>query len=1000
MILPPELPYCKYHRQLGRGGTAEVSLVHCSELGRLAALKQPLDTLEESIDFCHLINREQLLIGGLTLPTIVRLYQVNTEAPGWLMMEHCPGPTLEDVGRVNDIAAAVNIISAMAISLEYLRLAGIIHGDLKPGNIFLPSSWKQDSQQGLFYSRISDFSLGRLDSEPQDARAGLGTVGYMAPEMITDNQTSFRSDLFALGVIAYQILTGKHPFMEEDADPVRVSSRVRELTPVPPSQLRPEVSEAVDSLVLSLLEKDKSRRPASGWEVCLAAERAGASYPFKRALRPGPLVRLGRSYQQNVEESLKVNNSTQGRLDLLTGKDSKHLRLLLTANFIRGDIAYDGNRFVIQTGVYWPGRLRREALAEFEEAPYPQKRQLIVAAVIGSSSLAQEMGILDDYPLTPRTDRALALLLHLLKPSTVKRVAKQWALLVERKGYHDAAAQLYLMAGVLDAAERCAQSAAADYCREHDTRSALRVLSRVIEMAGFRRQLFEVRPLLNTAGNIRKDSGEIDAAMDLFQELVTLYDNRSPDGLLAKTHKDIGDLFKARQQFEQGINALEKARRIFQDLGDELELSRTLNNMGNMYWVASDLNQALDFYRKALRMQRTLGAQPEIASTLTNVGSIFVINGRFDRALKIFRLSLRLKKEIGDAGEIARTLNNLGYTLQLMGDHTGAVDVLTESLQLNRRIDSRRELLFNLENLTAVMISAGQLRQSFEYLKEGSDLANELGDRPHQALFGVKTAIVMRRMGRFEDAARQLNQVENAMGKINDKRLEIMLATNRGWLRWSLGDIAGAVDFANKSLALAQEIDEKSEELYSLMLLARVSDDPTYSRRARDLASDLHLRREQMILDFYAGAKIADAGNTDEAAQLLPAIINQFENHGNDIEEASLSSIAARMQILIGNHSEAEEMTEKAKRTARRTGLLPELMTALILEGQIHSAANDLEGSYGAYRQALETAKQLVSGIESDDDRLVYQKRAEMQFLTTEIKKLAGRMKTTTGRPT
>jgi serine/threonine protein kinase len=77
----------------------------------------------------------------------------------------------------------------------------------------LPSKWQNLDDNGLFYVKLSDFSLGRFSHEPDEARAGLGTVGFMAPETVALSRATFQSDLFALGVITYQVLTGVHPFM-------------------------------------------------------------------------------------------------------------------------------------------------------------------------------------------------------------------------------------------------------------------------------------------------------------------------------------------------------------------------------------------------------------------------------------------------------------------------------------------------------------------------------------------------------------------------------------------------------------------------------------------------------------------------------------------------------------------------------------------------------------------------------------------------------------------
>ena len=174
---------------LGRGGTAEVTRVRLADSGREAALKAPLpcDSQPDS-DFATLARREYELIGGHRFPGLVRLLESPHSHPDYLLLELCEGPTVDAVGRVEDIQVALNLISAMALSLEYLRVRGIVHGDLKPQNIFLPRNWDRIPPERLWYAKISDFSLGRMVDEPESARAGLGTVGYMAPEVIAQKE--------------------------------------------------------------------------------------------------------------------------------------------------------------------------------------------------------------------------------------------------------------------------------------------------------------------------------------------------------------------------------------------------------------------------------------------------------------------------------------------------------------------------------------------------------------------------------------------------------------------------------------------------------------------------------------------------------------------------------------------------------------------------------------------------------------------------------------------
>jgi serine/threonine protein kinase len=331
-------PDLKFVAPLGRGGTAEVSRAFSHQFGRDVAVKYPLrDGESPECSFLQLARREHELIGDRRYPGLVRLLAAPHENHDYLLLELCTGPTLDTLGRVDNIGHAFNLISAAAVVLEYLNASELIHGDLKSSNFFLPPNWRMRVADKLFFLKLSDFSLGRRATEPDSSRLGVGTVGYMAPETIVESRTSTRSDLFALGVIAYQLLTATHPFIRDEADPVRVSSRVREGDYPNPRQLRPDLPDSLVQLLESLLAVDENARPVSGWDVCRQLESMGATYPYRKALTPHHMILNTASYDAVIESVLDLSSKDRARLDNITGGDVAALRLVLTASFRKKD---------------------------------------------------------------------------------------------------------------------------------------------------------------------------------------------------------------------------------------------------------------------------------------------------------------------------------------------------------------------------------------------------------------------------------------------------------------------------------------------------------------------------------------------------------------------------------------------------------------------------------------------------------------------------------------
>jgi eukaryotic-like serine/threonine-protein kinase len=189
-------------------------------------------------------------------------YVEPADTPPYLVMELVDGPSLADVltGGALDVARTMDIVAQVAAGLQAAHGAGLIHRDIKPANIlFAPDGTV----------RITDFGIAHaVGSVPLTATGMvMGTPGYIAPERISGGQTGAASDLYALGIVAYECLAGSRPFSGAPLD-VAIAHRDRPLPPLPPS-----VPAEVAALVMMLTAKDPAWRPGSAGEVAYQAAR-------------------------------------------------------------------------------------------------------------------------------------------------------------------------------------------------------------------------------------------------------------------------------------------------------------------------------------------------------------------------------------------------------------------------------------------------------------------------------------------------------------------------------------------------------------------------------------------------------------------------------------------------------------------------------------------------------------------------------------------------------
>jgi serine/threonine-protein kinase len=248
---------------LGRGGMA--SVYKASRRNELLALKRPLGSLLDDPEFLERFLREAEISRALNHPNIVRILERGeVERVPYFSMELLAGETLQGFIRSWGAAeprTAAQVVAQVAEALDFAHSKGVVHRDLKPSNIMLLLDGT---------AKVMDFGIARARRFGGMTTTGgfLGTPDYVAPETIEGGVTEPRSDLYALGAVFYELLTGRRPFTGDTAFAI-LQKHCRE-EPPPPSQLDKRVPAELEALVLRLLRKAPSERPASAEELVVA----------------------------------------------------------------------------------------------------------------------------------------------------------------------------------------------------------------------------------------------------------------------------------------------------------------------------------------------------------------------------------------------------------------------------------------------------------------------------------------------------------------------------------------------------------------------------------------------------------------------------------------------------------------------------------------------------------------------------------------------------------
>jgi serine/threonine-protein kinase len=262
---------------VGRGGMGEVYRADDLKLGQPVALKFLPAGVEADPARLGRFLDEVRLARQIAHPNVCRVYDVGeVDGHPFLSMEYVDGEDLQSllrrIGRLPKDKAA-QIARQICAGLAAAHDQGILHRDLKPSNVML---------DGRGRARLTDFGLARLAGEIQGADRLAGTPAFMAPEQMTGQPATVRSDLYALGLVLYEMCTGKPAFMAPT--PAELTRRKLETTPTAPSRLVEEVDPAMERAILRCLERDPAKRPPSALSV--AASLPGGD-PLAAALAAG-----------------------------------------------------------------------------------------------------------------------------------------------------------------------------------------------------------------------------------------------------------------------------------------------------------------------------------------------------------------------------------------------------------------------------------------------------------------------------------------------------------------------------------------------------------------------------------------------------------------------------------------------------------------------------------------------------------------------------------------
>ena len=756
--LPARIGQYRILRIVGQGGMGVVYEAQQDRPSRVVALKVVRGG-GLSASRLRRFEHESQVLGRLQHPGIAQIYEAGTVADEhgnaipYFAMELIRGVDLRRYAASRNLGTRerLDLIAKICDAVSHAHQRGVIHRDLKPSNILVEESGQP---------RVLDFGIARAtDSDVQqttmhtDIGQIIGTLPYMSPEQVggDTNNLDTRSDVYALGVIAYELLAGRLPYQVDKRiihEAVRI---IQEEEPTPLSSINRALRGDVETIVGKALEKEKARRYASADAFAsdirrylknepIAARPASAWYQARKfaqrhkatvtglaaafvLLAVGLVVTTQQAARARAErdraESVVafMDEMLQGvGPSVARGRDSTMLKEMMdqaAARIEKGDLTNVPDAELRLRGTI--GDIYREleafpAAAKMLEPAAPLARSLRLGDSKETADALQTLGVL--YKDQNKFDEGEPLLRESLVmtkrlfPGDSQELAKA----------QGALANLLADRGHLKEAEPLA-------------RESLAMFRRV-----FRGDHTRLATAINDLGNTLHDMGDMVGAEPLYREAVAMH------------------------------------RRLFQ--GDHPETGTSLNNLAVLLKDKGELEEAEATFKEALAMNRRLLPKDHlhVAGGINNLASLLEQRGKMAEAEPLYRESLSMRRRLfpGDHSSVAGALNNLALVLEKSGDFRGAEPLFRESLAMRQRIykGDHRSIALDLNNLALLLRDKGDLVPALATAADAIAMFERTQGKDYwltgYAHMGRSKTFI--KLKRFEDAEKDLIEAERVMG--------------------------------------------------------------------------------------------------------------------------------------------------------------------------------------------------------------------------------------------
>ncbi len=778
----------KILEKLGEGGMGVVYKAEDQKLRRTVALKfLPSYITKESIDNIRFLQEAQAIsaLNHPNISTIHYLEEVNGQS--FIVLEYIDGGTLKEKVRGKQLPIDELIDYAIQISegLSHAHQKNIIHRDLKTDNIMLTSDRRL---------KITDFGLAKLLGAVKVTRTGstVGTAAYMSPEQAQGNEVDYRSDIFSLGIVLYEMTSGALPFngMHEAALLYEIVNQKQK----PLSTVRSDIPAELERIVDKAMEKKVEDRYQS------MEEMLNDLIDMKTAITSGEVIKRKRSGMTRykwfgVGALLMVLLSVLFFLIYpltieITSKEVPSIAILYLKNLGQeNDEAY----------VYG---ITQDLIIDVAKAGIirvsPMKDVLSLQGTnLTIDKIAQQLRVkyIFDGTFKKEADR-FQFSAQIIEAASGKTI---WADRIQTRFSESPQLQGRLAQAIFSALNISTSTMGGKSLTAPRTTNP---------------EAYEYYLRAKYIYEKKKNKDDIDIARGMYEKSINL------DSTFIFPRIGLGLIYEARGEFISAQQFYQHALKIARSIDNKLDEADCLIRLGVVYLDLSNFQLALDCFQQSVVIYRQFDDRYGESITLNNIGAVYSYRGNTVKAIESYKQSLDIIQILGDKQEESRLLNNLGVAYQDQGDYTASLEVLNKCLKIKKEVEDRRGEGNALSNIGSVYLELGEYKKAFDFDTLGLAIHRSLGNRPFEAQTLGDIGDICLNKGEIDRALSYYRQSVDLYRMLGDRLSEGIMLTRIGKIFFQNQKYPQGIDSLKMAVELFEQIKDTQNLISSLSLLA------------------------------------------------------------------------------------------------------------------------------------------------------------------------------------